>query len=44
MGLITKVDDPYDMRRRVVKLTPKGEEMIKTIKEILYGQQDQLVG
>jgi DNA-binding MarR family transcriptional regulator len=44
MGLITKVDDPFDMRRRVVKLTPKGEEMINTIKEILYGQQDQLVG
>ena len=44
MGLITKVDDPFDMRRRVVKLTQKGEEMINTIKEILYGQQDQLVG
>ena len=44
MGLIAKADDPHDMRRRVVKLTPKGEEMTQTIKEILYGQQDQLVG
>ena len=45
MGLITKIDDPFDMRRKVVKLTPKGEKMIQTIKEILYGHQEtDLVG
>jgi len=45
MGLVTKADDPYDMRRKVVKLTPKGEQMVTTIKEILYGAKDtDLVG
>lgn len=45
MGLIAKAKDPYDMRRGVVKLTPKGEQMVQTIKEILYGAKEtELVG
>lgn len=45
MGLITKADDPHDMRRKVVTLTPKGEQMVQAIKEILYVAQDtELVG
>jgi DNA-binding MarR family transcriptional regulator len=45
MGLIVKYTDPLNLRRKVVKLTPKGEQMIINIKEILYGHQEtDLVG
>lgn len=35
MGLITKTKDPLNYRRRICKLTKKGEEMVDTIKKIL---------
>lgn len=35
MGLIVKTTDPYNHRRRIVKLTPKGHQMVLKIKEIL---------
>jgi DNA-binding MarR family transcriptional regulator len=40
MGLIKKYTDPQNFRRRVVKLTPKGEAMVQSIKEILYGAKE----
>jgi len=35
MGLIRKVKDPTNYRRRVCSLTPAGEQMIENIKSIL---------
>ncbi len=35
MGLIVKTVDPLNHRRRIVKLTPKGHQMVLKIKEIL---------
>lgn len=45
MGLVVKYTDPLNLRRRVVRLTSKGEKMVQTIKEILYGANEtELVG
>lgn len=35
MGLIKKYKDPTNMRRVIVELTPKGQGMVRQIKEIL---------
>jgi len=35
MNLIVKEKDPTNYRRRVCRLTPKGEKMVSKIKEIL---------
>lgn len=35
MDLIRKKVDPFNARRRIVELTPKGYEMVARIKEIL---------
>ena len=37
MDLITKEVDPTNRRRQLLKLTPKGEQMVKQIEELLYG-------
>lgn len=37
MGLIKKEVDPTNKRRKIVRLTPRGEGMVRQIKEILYG-------
>ena len=36
MGLITKTQDPANRRRQQLRLTPKGEQLIHQIKEILF--------
>ena len=35
MGLIAKEKDPLNYRRRICRLTPKGEDLVRRIKEIL---------
>jgi len=39
LNFIYKEDDPTNRRRQQLKLTPKGEQFIKQVKEILYGDQ-----
>ena len=36
LGLIIKERDPSNKRRLMLTLTPKGEELIQTLKDILY--------
>lgn len=36
LGLITKTHDPSNRRRYQLNLTPKGEQLIHQIKEILF--------
>lgn len=36
LDLITKEADPTNRRRTILKLTPKGELLVKQIEEILY--------
>lgn len=38
LNLVIKEADPTDKRRQQLKLSPKGELLIKQIKEILYGE------
>lgn len=37
MGLIIKEDDPSNRRRLQLRLSPRGQELIKQIEAILYG-------
>jgi len=37
LGLVTKYSDPSNKRRQLVKLTPKGESLIRLIKQTIYG-------
>ncbi len=37
LGLVTKYSDEVNGRRILLKLTPKGEELVHQIKTILYG-------
>ena len=37
LGLIIKEDHPTNWRTRICRLSPKGESLIKQIKEKLYG-------
>lgn len=37
MGLVVKEEDPSNRRRLQLKLSPKGQELIKQIEAILYG-------
>ena len=36
LGLITKEDDPSNGRRQVLKLTPEGKDLARSIKQIIY--------
>lgn len=40
LDLITKEADPSDRRRQILKLTPKGHELVKQLQEILYGNNE----
>ena len=37
LNLITKEADPTNRRRAILKLTPKGEQLIHHITQLLYG-------
>ena len=37
LGLISKVKDPSNQRRTILKLTPKGKMLWKQLKEIIHG-------
>ena len=37
LGLVTKYTDPGNKRRLMVKLTPKGEQLVHLTKQIIYG-------
>lgn len=37
LGLVNKYYDPSNKRRLLVSLTPKGEALIKHLKDTLYG-------
>ena len=37
LGLITKITDPGNRRRHLLKLTPKGEALVNLTKQIIYG-------
>lgn len=37
MGLIEKFTDPNNQRRKMLRLTSKGETLANHIKEVLYG-------
>ena len=37
LGLVTKFTDPSNKRRQLVKLSPKGESLVKLIKQTIYG-------
>jgi DNA-binding MarR family transcriptional regulator len=37
LGLVIKYKDPSNLRRVLVKLTPKGELLARQMKEFLYG-------
>ena len=37
LGLITKTTDPSNRRRHLLSLTPKGESLVKLLKDIIYG-------
>ena len=37
LGLITKTTDPSNKRRHLLSLTPKGEQLSKLIKQMIYG-------
>lgn len=37
LGLVKKIRDPSNMRRVLVKLTPKGEALAKQFTELIYG-------
>lgn len=39
LGLVATVADPMDMRRKAVKLTPKGKQLIDQIVAVLAGPQ-----
>ena len=36
LGLIKKSRDPYNLRKVVLELTPKGESLAKQIKDLIY--------
>ena len=36
LGLITKEEDPSNGRRQVLKLTPEGKDLARSIKQIIY--------
>ena len=37
LGLIHKYTDPSNKRRHLLKLTPKGEALVHSLKKIIYG-------
>jgi len=37
LGLVTRYTDPSNKRRQLVKLSPKGESLVKLIKQTIYG-------
>ena len=37
LGLIHKYTDPSNRRRHLLKLTPKGESLVHSLKKIIYG-------
>ena len=37
LGLVIKYTDPTNKRRQLVKLSPKGESLVKLIKQTIYG-------
>lgn len=37
LGLVHRYTDPSNKRRHLVKLTPKGEQLVKLIKQTIYG-------
>jgi len=40
MNLITKEQDPTNRRRLVLRLTPKGKDLVNQLEDILYGDQN----
>ncbi len=36
LGLITKEEDPGNGRRQVLKLTPEGKDLARSMKQIIY--------
>ena len=40
LDLIVKEVDPTNRRRQILRLTPKGKQLIHSICETLYGDQD----
>ena len=42
LGLIIKEDHPTNWRTRICRLSPKGESLIKQIKEKLYGDVHEI--
>ncbi|MFN7322999.1 MAG: MarR family transcriptional regulator [bacterium] len=39
LNLISKEVDPLDRRRTILKLTPKGEQLVHHITQLLYGDK-----
>ena len=37
LNLITKEVDPFNRRRQLLRLTPKGEKLARKLRSILYG-------
>ena len=37
LNLITKEVDPFNRRRQILRLTPKGEKLARKLRSILYG-------
>jgi len=40
LDLITKEVDPMNRRRQILRLTPKGKQLVQQIEEILYGNNE----
>lgn len=40
LDLVIKEADPTNRRRQQLKLSPKGEELVNLIEELLYGDQN----
>ena len=40
LDLISKEVDPTNRRRQILKLTPKGHELVKQLQEILYDNNE----
>ena len=44
LGLITKTTDPANRRRKLLKLTPEGEKLVKQLEDYLSGNLPRNVG
>ena len=44
LGLITKTTDPSNKRRKLLRLTPEGEKLVKQLEDYLSGNLPRNVG